>query len=221
MLTLLPSCFLHASHHSLSTTVFLGMILWGMITIHRYVCTTDIPPMCIPPLSQIPQYIGTMGCDFCKCYSSWTLGACAARVIVLGLCVCLSVCLSVCVSVCYSTSHYSSDYSCHKRTHLFSGGWRSKHLSDFLWKWFIAELEYFLLEYTYRPIFTLPACVGNCSAICSHFRDIFCELSIGSNYVCKKGMPAVQSCCTCEAEDVWRVHGCRLYTCVYIAVTCV
>ena len=30
--------------------------------------------------------------------------ACAARVTVLGLCVCLSVCLSICLSVCLSVS---------------------------------------------------------------------------------------------------------------------
>ena len=33
--------------------------------------------------------------------------ACAARVTVLALCVCLSVCLCVCVSVCYRSSSYS------------------------------------------------------------------------------------------------------------------
>ena len=40
---------------------------------------------------------------------------CAARVTVLGLCVCLSVCLCVCVCVCYSTSHFTRNYSCYKR----------------------------------------------------------------------------------------------------------
>ena len=43
----------------------------------------------------------------------------------------LCVCLSVSASVCHSISHHSSDYSRHKQ-YLFSGGWRSKILSDFL-----------------------------------------------------------------------------------------
>ena len=53
-----------------------------------------------------------------------TLGACAARVTVVVVCVCLSVCLSV----CYSITHFTSGYSRPKRTHIFSGGWRSKNM---------------------------------------------------------------------------------------------
>ena len=34
----------------------------------------------------------------------------------------------VCVSVCYSITHFTSGYSRPKRTHIFSGGWRSKNM---------------------------------------------------------------------------------------------
>ena len=63
--------------------------------------------------------------------------ACAARVTVLGLCVCLCV--------CYSTSHFYVDIRATNDTNLLRGGWRSKILSDFLWKCFVAKLELFLL----------------------------------------------------------------------------
>ena len=48
-------------------------------------------------------------------------GYCSCRV-------CVSVCLSVCLSVCYSITHFTSGYSRPKRTHIFSGGWRSKNM---------------------------------------------------------------------------------------------
>ena len=56
------------------------------------------------------------------------------------------------------------------------------------------------------------------SALSFSFRkDVLCELS---NYACKKGIPAVQSCCICKVEDMRRACGCRLYACVYIDVAC-
>ena len=55
-----------------------------------------------------------------------------------------SVCLCVCV--CYSTSH---DYRATNDTNLLSGGWRSKVLSNFLWKCFVAKLERYLLVRLY------------------------------------------------------------------------
>ena len=64
--------------------------------------------------------------------------ACTARVTVLGLSVC------VCVSV---TQHLTLNVIIHATndSNLPSGGWRSKILSDFLWKCFVAKLERFLL----------------------------------------------------------------------------
>ena len=65
---------------------------------------------------------------------------CAARVTVLGLCVCVSVCVS-------GTQHltFYAIIRATNDTNLLSGGWRLKILSDFLWKCFVAKLEYFLL----------------------------------------------------------------------------
>ena len=61
---------------------------------------------------------------------------------VLGLCVCVCVC--VCVSVTqYLTFHVI--IRAINDTNLLSGGWRSKILSGFLWKCFVAKLECFLL----------------------------------------------------------------------------
>ena len=59
---------------------------------------------------------------------------------VLGLCVCVSV-----------TQHLTSHMIIHATndTNLLSGGWRSKILSDFLCKCFIAKLERFLLVLLY------------------------------------------------------------------------
>ena len=83
--------------------------------------------------------------------SNWSIGsvinprrARAARVTVLGLCVCVCVCVSVCVSV---TQHLTLHVIIHATndSNLPSGGWRSKILSDFLWKCFVAKLEHFLL----------------------------------------------------------------------------
>ena len=45
-----------------------------------------------------------------------------------GYCSC-RVC--VCLSVCYSITHFTSGYSRPKRTHIFSGGWRSKKTAAF------------------------------------------------------------------------------------------
>ena len=66
--------------------------------------------------------------------------ACAASVTVLGLCVCVSVCVSV-------TQHltFHKVIRATNDTNLLSGGWRSKILSNFLWKCFVAKLECFLL----------------------------------------------------------------------------
>ena len=84
-------------------------------------------------------------CKFCN----WTLSmyglivnprrcTCAVRVTVLGLCVCVSVCVSV-------TQHLTFHVIiCATNGTNLSGGWRSKILSDFLWKGFIAKLERFL-----------------------------------------------------------------------------
>ena len=63
---------------------------------------------------------------------------CTVRVTVLGLCVCLSVCVSV-------TQHLTFHvFICATNdTNLLGGGWKSKILSNFLWKCFIAKLEHF------------------------------------------------------------------------------
>ena len=68
--------------------------------------------------------------------------ACAARVTVLGLCVCLCVCVSV-------TQHLTLHViiCATNDTNLLSCGWRSKILSDFLWKCFVAKLERFMLAW--------------------------------------------------------------------------
>ena len=68
--------------------------------------------------------------------------ACAARVTVLGLCVCVCVC--VCVSV---TQHLTLNalIRATNDSNFPSGRWRSKILSDFFWKCFVAKLERFLL----------------------------------------------------------------------------
>ena len=65
--------------------------------------------------------------------------ACASRVTVLGLCVCVSVCVSV-------TQHLTLHVFIRATndTNLLGGGWRSKILSDFVWKCFVAKLERFL-----------------------------------------------------------------------------
>ena len=62
-------------------------------------------------------------------YSTWSV----------YLCVCLCVCVSV-------TQHltFHGIISATNDTNLLSGGWRSKILSDFLWKCFFAKLERFL-----------------------------------------------------------------------------
>ena len=67
-------------------------------------------------------------------YSTWSV----------CLCVCVSLCLCVCVSV---TQHLTLHVIIHatNNSNLPSGGWRSKILSDFLWKCFVAKLERFLL----------------------------------------------------------------------------
>ena len=44
-------------------------------------------------------------------------------------------------------------------------------------------------------------------------------VSIGSNYACKKGMQC-KAAVPVRRKDVWRVHGCWLYACVYIDVAC-
>ena len=55
-----------------------------------------------------------------------------------------SVCLCVCVSVTQHLTLYVIIRATND-TNLLSGGWRSKLLSDFLWKCFVAKLERFLL----------------------------------------------------------------------------
>ena len=71
-------------------------------------------------------------------YSTWSV----------CLCVCVCVCVCFCVSV---TQHLTFHVIIHATndTNLLSGGWRSKILSDFLWKCFIAKLERFLLVRIY------------------------------------------------------------------------
>ena len=73
--------------------------------------------------------------------------ACTARVTVLGLSVCVSITqhLTFHVIICATND-----------TNLLSGGWRSKILSDFLWKCFVAKLERFLLVWLHdkSAIFT-------------------------------------------------------------------
>ena len=66
------------------------------------------------------QYLLTLGAHARGLQYLLTLGACAARVTVVVVCVCLSV--------CYSITHFTSGYSRPKRTHIFSGGWRSKNM---------------------------------------------------------------------------------------------
>ena len=66
--------------------------------------------------------------------------ACAARVTVLGLSVCLSVCVSVTQHLTFHVIIRSTN-----DTNLLSGGWRSKILTNFLWKCFVAKVEHFLL----------------------------------------------------------------------------
>ena len=65
---------------------------------------------------------------------------CAARVTVLVLCVCLCVCVSVTQHLTLNVIIRATNDS-----NLSSGGWRSKSLSDLLWKCFVAKLERFLL----------------------------------------------------------------------------
>ena len=63
---------------------------------------------------------------------------------------------------------------------------------------------------------------------CSHFGDGESETSFAS-YLLAVAMPARKICVqckaavyTCKAEDVWRMHGCRLYACVCRTVcTCI
>ena len=61
--------------------------------------------------------------------------ACAARVTVVVLCVCLSVCLLLYI--------FSSVRSSHKRYDLPNGQWRSELSNSFLWKCPVAKLERF------------------------------------------------------------------------------
>ena len=59
-----------------------------------------------------------------------------------------SVCVCVCVCVCVSvTQHltFNMIIRAANGTNPLSGGWRSKILSDLLWKSFVAKLERFLL----------------------------------------------------------------------------
>ena len=73
--------------------------------------------------------------------------ACAARVTVLDLCVCVCVTQHLTLNVIIRTTNDSN---------FPSGGWRLKILSDFLWKCFVAKLERFLLVRlrASRPFFT-------------------------------------------------------------------
>ena len=70
---------------------------------------------------------------------------CAARVTILGLCVYVSL-----------TQHltFHTIIRATNNTNLLSGGWRSKILSDFLWKCFVAKLERFLLVRSVGHFFT-------------------------------------------------------------------
>ena len=74
--------------------------------------------------------------------------ACAAMFTVLGLCVYVSV-----------TQHLTFHMIIHATndTNLYSGRWRLKILSDFLWKCFVAKLERFVLVWLHDKlaIFTL------------------------------------------------------------------
>ena len=55
------------------------------------------------------------------------------------------VCVSVCV--CVSVTQHLTFHVIIRATNItnLNGGWRSKILSDFLWKCFVAKLERFLL----------------------------------------------------------------------------
>ena len=114
-----------------------------------------------------------------------------------------SVCVCVCVSV---TQHLTFHViiCATNDTNLLSGGWRSKILSDFLWKCFVAKLERFLLVRLYdkSAIFYSAenAHAYESGQVASgHFvlgRDVLCEfdyclLAIGSKYASNKGMTAV------------------------------
>ena len=144
--------------------------------------------------------------NFCDSFGQQnllTLGAHAQRG--LQYLVCVSVCVCVCVSV---TQHltFHAIIRATNDTNLLSGGWRSKILSDFLWKCFIAKLELNLLVRLHdkSAIFYFAENVhayesGHVAS--GHFvlgrsRDVLCEfdyclLAIGSKYASNKGMPAV------------------------------
>ena len=121
-----------------------------------------------------------------------------------------SVCLSVCLSV---TQHLTFHVLMHatNNTNLLSGGWRSKSLSDFLWKCFVAKLEVSCL-YGYmisRPFFTPQKARMrmNLDHVASgHFvlrRGVLCRLlAIGRSMPPTSYARSVKLLFTCKTEDV-------------------
>ena len=134
--------------------------------------------------------------------------ACAARV---GLCVCLSITQHLTFHV---TIHATQD------TNLISSEWKSKILSDFLWKCFIAKLECFLLvwvhdksaifysaenahAYEFGPRCQRPFCSW-----------VFCELAYWPLAV---SMPPTKVCPLCkDAVPVRRKTRERMWSCLSI-----
>ena len=132
-------------------------------------------------------------CLLCSAVSLLTLGAHAQRGLQYLVCVC------VCLCVCYSTSHFNVIIRTTNNSNLPSSGWRSKILSDFLWKCFVAKLGRFLLVRLHDKsgIFhsVENAHVYESGHVASgHFvlgRDVFCEfdyclLATGSKYASNK-----------------------------------
>ena len=102
-------------------------------TNHKY-CDNCIPQYVCHSISPVHASHALLYCrwNFCVIKSSCFINpwrACAARVTVLGLC--------VCACVCYSTSHFSRDYSCHKR---YKPSQRRMKVEKF--KWFSLKMLY-------------------------------------------------------------------------------
>ena len=104
--------------------------------------------------------------------------ACAVRVTVLGLCVC----------VCYSTSHFYTRLFVPQTIVTFPAADEGrKILSDFLWKCFVAKLECFLLVRLRDESAIFTPQKTRMRMNLDHVR----LLVIGSKYASNKGMPAV------------------------------
>ena len=119
-----------------------------------------------------------------------------------------SVCLSVCVCVCVSVTQHLTFHVIIRTTNdtnLLSGGWRSKILSDFLWKCFVAKLERFLLVWLHDKSAIFYSTENTHAYESGHVasgnfvlgRDVLCEfdyclLAIGSKYASNKVCPQLK-----------------------------